>query len=299
MTSLSKHLTLSLALSLVCFFLLQTVLVGTEMRQLAEARVIAGMQDDMEGLLADLIAQPDALTSSELTQAPDIFKRPFSGHYLQSTQDKQSIHSRSLWDFKLPEFEAGTYSGVSGPENQQLIILCQDYVLHGEKLSICVAEDTSELDATTLHIQKRLLFLSFGVLLLLLLIQVWVIRRGLKPLLAVRRELQQLERGETDKLRHAVPAEISPLVEEVNHLLTVLQQRLQRSRNAMGNLSHALKTPLTLIFQILERRQDDKDSIQLLKQAHHIQDHINRELSRARTAGLTPGGVGFCRVMPL
>jgi signal transduction histidine kinase len=107
----------------------------------------------------------------------------------------------------------------------------------------------------------------------------------------VRRELQQLERGETEKLKQPVPAEISPLVEEVNRLLMVLQQRLLRSRNAMGNLSHALKTPLTLMFQILERRQDDKDCAQLLEQARRIEGHINRELSRAKTAGQSPGGI--------
>ena len=113
----------------------------------------------------------------------------------------------------------------------------------------------------------------------------------MKPLAGLRTELQQLERGETEKLEQPVPAEISPLVEEVNRLLMVLQQRLQRSRNAMGNLSHALKTPLTLMFQILERKQDDEDCVQLLEQAQRIEGHINRELSRARMAGQSPGGV--------
>jgi len=88
-----------------------------------------------------------------------------------------------------------------------------------------------------------------------------------------------------------VPAEIRPLVEEVNRLLMVLQQRLLRSRNAMGNLSHALKTPLTLMFQILERKQDDEDCVQMLEQAQRIEGNINRELSRARMAGQSPGGI--------
>ncbi len=291
MTSLSRHLTISLAVSLICFFLIQAALVGMEMRKLTEDGVISRLEDDMEGILAALSAEPGEETAVEWEHIPAIFMRPFSGHYFQIHQGEQSIRSRSLWDSVLPLQEAGIYRAVEGPANQQLLILSRSYVVRGQTILLSVAEDTSELEATSLYFQKRLLALSLGALLLLLAIQIWVIRRGLKPLSGVRRELQQLERGETEKLKQPVPAEISPLVEEVNRLLMVLQQRLLRSRNAMGNLSHALKTPLTLMFQILERRQDDKDCAQLLEQARRIEGHINRELSRAKTAGQSPGGI--------
>ena len=291
MTSLSRHLSISLAVSLICFFLIQTVLVGMEMRKLTEDGVVSRLQDDMEGILAALSAQPGEAATIEWEHIPDIFMRPFSGHYFQIQQGKTSIRSRSLWDAVLPVQEPGIYRAVEGPSNQKLLILSRLYVVHGHKVLLSVAEDTSEMEATSLYFQKRMIALSLAAVLLLLVIQMWVIRRGLKPLAGLRRELQQLERGETEKLEHPVPAEIRPLVEEVNRLLLLLQQRLQRSRNATGNLSHALKTPLTLMFQILERRQDDRECAQLLEQARRIEEHINRELSRARTAGQSPGGL--------
>ena len=290
MKSLSRHLTISLAVSLICFFLLQAVLVGKEMRELTESGVLSRLQDDMEGVLAAWVEQPRINDVEQLQHVPDIFKRPFSGHYFQITQNNTTIHSRSLWDVELPLLTTGVHREIQGPSQQQLLVLCQNYVVHGDSLQLCLAEDTSELEATTFFIQKRMIGLSFGALLLLLLIQVWAIRRGLRPLSTVRKELKQLELGEIDKLQQEVPAEISPLVEEVNHLLIVLQQRLDRSRKAMGNLSHALKTPLTIIFQILERKTGDEDSKQLLNQAHHIENHINRELTRAKTAGQLHGG---------
>jgi len=289
--SLSRHLTISLAVSLVCFFLLQAVLVGMEMRKLAEDSVLSRLEDDMERILAALSVQPGEAAAIDWEHIPAIFIRPFSGHYFQIRQGKQSARSRSLWDSVLPVQEAGIYRAVEGPVNQQLLILSRSYVLHGQSILLSVAEDTSTLEATSLYFQKRLLALSLAALLLLLVIQVWVIRRGLKPLAGLRAELQQLERGETERLEQPVPAEISPLVEEVNRLLMVLQQRLLRSRHAMGNLSHALKTPLTIMFQILERKPDDEDSAQLLEQARRIERHINRELSRARMAGQSPGGI--------
>lgn len=290
MKSLSRHLATSLAVSLICFFLVQSLLVGKEVRQLTEDGVLASLRDDMESILTSWAELTNINDVEQLPHVPEIFKRPFSGHYFQVIQNENIIRSRSLWDVEFVARTVGIHRGVQGPGQQQLLVLCEDYVVHGKPLVLCVAEDTSELEETTLFIQKRMLWLSFGALLILLLIQIWVIRHGLRPLSVVRKELKQLERGEIDKLKQAVPAEISPLVEEVNHLLIVLQQRLQRSRNAMGNLSHALKTPLTLIFQILERRENDKDTNQLLTQARQIEDHINRELSRARTAGQFHGG---------
>lgn len=290
MRSLSRHLTISLAVSLVCFFLVQALLVGVEMRSLSEDTVHSRLEDDMEGILAVLSVKADASISIDWTHVPAIFMRPFSGHYFQIQNQGHPIRSRSLWDGVLP-VKPGIHRAVEGPENQQLLVYCRTYQFHGQEIVLSVAEDTSTLEATSLHFQKRLLSLSLLALLMLLIIQVWVIRRGLKPLAGLRKELQQLERGEKDKLEQQVPAEIEPLVDEVNHLLAVLQQRLERSRHAMGNLSHALKTPLTLIFQILEKRQGDKESTQLLEQAQRIDGHINRELSRARMAGQSSGGV--------
>ena len=291
MTSLSRHLSMSLAASLICFFLIQTVLVGIEMRKLTEDGVVSRLQDDMEGILAALSVQSGEVATVEWEHIPGIFMRPLSGHYFQIQQGKDSIRSKSLWDGVLPVQEPGIYRAVAGPANQQLLILSRSYVVHGHNVLLSVAEDTSELEATSRYFQKRMIVLSLAAILLLLVIQMWVIRRGLKPLAGLKRELQQLERGERERLEQPVPSEIRPLVEEVNRLLMLLQQRLLRSRNAMGNLSHALKTPLTLMFQILERRQNDKECVQLLEQARRIEGHINKELSRARTAGQSPGGL--------
>jgi len=289
MRSLSRHLSISLAVSLAAFFLVQALLVGTEMRKLSEDSVLSRLQDDMEGVLATLSVGPDGQLIMEQEHIPAIFIRPFSGHYFQLRQGEQIIRSRSLWDRQLSIEKAGIYRGVEGPSEQQLLILSRTYRFHDLQLLLTVAEDTSGLEATSLYFQKRMLILSLVALLLLLVMQVWVIRRGLRPLAGLKEELRQLERGEIERLEQPVPTEIGPLVEEVNRLLAVLQQRLQRSRHAVGNLSHALKTPLTLMFQILERRQDDKECARLLEQAHCIERHINRELSRARMAGQSPG----------
>jgi len=206
MTSLSRHLSLSLAISLICVFLFQSVLVGIEMRKLTENGVVSRLDDDMEGILATLSVQSEQPPVIEWDHIPKIFMRPFSGHYFQLRQEQQAaIRSRSLWDIELDNYQDGIDHAVIGPKDQQLIILTRSFTLHGQHIVLSVAEDTSQLEATSLYFQKRLLILSAGALFVLLIIQLWVIRRGLKPLIGLRHELQQLEAGEIDKLNNRFP----------------------------------------------------------------------------------------------
>jgi signal transduction histidine kinase len=74
----------------------------------------------------------------------------------------------------------------------------------------------------------------------------------------------------------------------MNRLLRVMDQRLRRSRNALGNLAHALKTPLTLVMQVAERddmRAAPEARAQLITYTQVLRHHLERELRRARLAG--------------
>jgi signal transduction histidine kinase len=86
--------------------------------------------------------------------------------------------------------------------------------------------------------------------------------------------------------------EIVALVKELNMRIKAVQQRLQRSRRATGNLAHALKTPLTLMLQLsehgyLEKNPELQQALQT--QISTIRNLIERELKRARVAGTAAG----------
>ncbi|OQX15643.1 MAG: hypothetical protein BWK73_06395 [Thiothrix lacustris] len=121
---------------------------------------------------------------------------------------------------------------------------------------------------------------------LILVIQGIVIRRTFQRLDYIRAELQQLDAGNINKLNEAVPAEIYPIIKEFNHLLSLMQERLERSRNALGNLAHALKTPLNLLTQHLDAELSATSQQQAQWQAERIRQLTERELKRARMAGL-------------
>ncbi|MEB4593095.1 sensor histidine kinase [Candidatus Thiothrix sp. Deng01] len=128
-------------------------------------------------------------------------------------------------------------------------------------------------------------FLAAGGIVLILIVQGVVIRRTFSRLDHIRAELLQLEAGGVSKLDEAVPAEIHPIVAAFNHLLNRMQERLERSRNALGNLAHALKGPLNLLMQYLDQAEDTEVNRQARQQAERIRQLTERELKRARLAG--------------
>lgn len=130
--------------------------------------------------------------------------------------------------------------------------------------------------------------LSLFILISLLSIQFIVLRTGLKPLRKIQSELSQLEKGTISELTTNVPNELESVVNEVNHLSLALYNRLKRSRNALSDLSHAIKKPLTMLQIFSDKNKDRLNTEEnnfLITQISAIQNITDRILKRARVAG--------------
>lgn len=126
------------------------------------------------------------------------------------------------------------------------------------------------------------------ILVLLVVVQIGIVRLALVPLRRVRTNVSLLERGEIGQLGERVPAEVLPLVLEVNRLLALLTRRLQRSRESLGNLAHALKAPLTVLTHMADDDHVQRHPIlgrQMAEQLGILRGRIDSELRRARVAG--------------
>lgn len=121
-------------------------------------------------------------------------------------------------------------------------------------------------------------------------------RRALRPLDCVRHQVKQLQQGQRTELDSQVPDELAPLVQQINRLLLHTEDTLKRSRNALGNLGHALKTPLAVLFSINARRelQQHPELVDSMRgQLNNIRQRLARELGRARLAGEALPGAHF------
>lgn len=153
---------------------------------------------------------------------------------------------------------------------------------------LCIPESGSN-ETVSDHRQRRFRwlfpFLAAGAITLVLIIQGVVIRQTFRHLDHIKSEIRELEVGNIHSLSEAVPAEIHPIIVEFNHLLSLMQERLERSRNSLGNLAHALKGPLNLLVQYLDEPDVAGNHQQAKLQAERIRQLTERELARARLAG--------------
>jgi len=107
------------------------------------------------------------------------------------------------------------------------------------------------------------------------------VRYGLQPLRTVERRLSAIRSGEADLLEGQVPAEIAPLQTELNALIQSNQDIIERARTQVGNLAHALKTPLAVITN--EVGDDPSPAARkVAEQAEVMRDQVSYYLDRAR-----------------
>jgi signal transduction histidine kinase len=259
----------------------------------------AGLRNDSENLLAALVRGPQGLQLDERRLSP-AYQRPFSGHYFRIDFADGHWRSRSLWDQELPALDQpGLHDNLQlGPEGQQLLVLRTDYRRSGVPISISVAEDYTPIRESFRRVQQLGLGLGLTGLLLILLLQRITVRRALRPLEQAREQIAQLQQGQRSQLDDQVPVELEPLVAQINHLLAHTEDSLKRSRNALGNLGHALKTPLAVLLSLASSEQLEAHPQlrkSLREQLQQVEQRLNRELNRARLSGdALPGALFDC-----
>lgn len=257
----------------------------------------AGLRNESENLLVAMQRGPQGLQLDQHRISP-AYERPFSGHYFRIDFPEGHWRSRSLWDLELPvPDQSGLYSGLKlGPEGQLLLVLRADYRRLGQPLSIIVAQDYTPVRTSFQRVRQIGLGMGLAALIAVLVLQRITVKRSLKPLERTREQIAQLQLGQRSQLDSEVPIELEPLVAQINHLLLHTEDSLKRSRNALGNLGHALKTPMAVLLSLAssERLRDQPQVSRLLReQLEHIQLRLSRELNRARLAGDALPGVQF------
>jgi signal transduction histidine kinase len=257
----------------------------------------SGLRNDSELLLVAIVRGPNGLQLDEQRLSPG-YQRPYSGHYFRIDFDGGHWRSRSLWDLELPQPEsAGLHADLElAKSKQSLLLLHNEYRKFGQKISITVAQDYTPVQASFVLVQRIGLALGLAALILILILQRVTVRRALRPLDRAREQIFQLQQGQRSQLDDEVPLELEPLVAQINHLLAHTEDSLKRSRNALGNLGHALKTPLAVLMSLAEGQkleQHPQVRSLLREQLQQIQQRLERELNRARLSGDALPGARF------
>lgn len=283
---------------------------GLVLSSVFEETVERGFDARLQTLLEALVAASEIGPGGtlELSRAPaePRFSQPLSGWYWQiGTVGGPLLRSRSLWDQELSPPSAQSGDGTDratrrGPNGKKLRIVARKILLPDaeETLTFQVAGDLAEVDGEVARFD-RILWWSLGALSIGLVSGTFLqVRFGLLPLGRLRRALADIRLGRTSRLEGRYPGEIQPLVQELNVLVDHNAAVVERARTHVGNLAHALKTPLSVLAN--EAAAGIGPLAELVaRQTRSMRRQVDHALARARAAA-TGGLLGArTRVAPV
>lgn len=248
-------------------------------------------------LISDVASPDNPNETFPQSLSEPLFELPLSGWYWQVTRIDGAKHdvraSRSLWDGGLPKLPVpdaaaalGIRSGyVTGPEDQKLRLVERNIDLGEEgRFLVAVAGDAAEIEEDVRDFDRALAMTFTALALVLLFITAFQVRFGLAPLKRISQSLAAIRAGTAEKLEGRFPVEIAPLARETNALLESNREIVERARTHVGNLAHALKTPLSVMVNEASARGDDPLAQKIREQVEIMRDQVARHLERARMA---------------
>jgi signal transduction histidine kinase len=298
-SSLATRLFLSATAWVVVILLITGVVLSSVYKDATERAFDRRLILYLRTLVAE-VATPDE-PADHLYQSlgEPLFELPLSGWYWQIQRtDSVKSEGRTSRSFlgvqKLPKLEdqgveltaAGVRQGyVDGPEGQTLRMVERPVDLGADgKFLVTVAGDASEIFEETrtfdYYLAGTFVALSIG----LLLTTIFQVRFGLAPLKRISDSIADVRSGRAERLEGEFPVEIAPLARETNALIDANHAIVERARTHVGNLAHAIKTPLSVIVNEAHAHGGDLFAQKVLEQADVMRDQVAHHLERARIA---------------
>ena len=301
MLSLTARLTLAASLVLVAFL----GLTGLALERAFRNAGLAAVQDRLQGQVYTLLAAAELQDSGEFIMSlglPDArYSSPDSGLYARVIDDQATVlwRSPSLLGLRIPYPRAGVdgvpeFAPVVASDGRSLFALSFSVLWEigadrSHHLSFEVAETREILANQVAHFRRSLWSWLGGAALALLLVQGLVLRFGLAPMRRVATELADIESGARQRLSANYPGELATLTEGINAFIDSGRARLERSREALAELAHSLKTPLAVLRSLLDGDADSREMRKTLtEQTVDMHRTIDYQLQRAATSGPTP-----------
>jgi signal transduction histidine kinase len=309
-SSLSGRLILSSAAVSIVLLAATGILLAGLFTAALERNFDQRLRSVLDGLLAGI--ELDQGGTPRLAQgiADPRFGLPLSGWYWQVMPEKTGgpdLASASLLEQRLaaPADAVRDETGLaafylSDTTGARLRAIEQSFTLPGSagRYSVLVAGNYDELSREvtgfTRALVASLVMLGMG-LVLATLIQV---RFGLRPLRDMQRNLADIREGRAEQLKGNYPSDIQPVAEELNLLIQSNVEIVERARTQVGNLAHALKTPLSVLTNEAST-QESPLAAKVREQAELMRGQVSLYLDRARRAARAQGLGAATEVKPV
>lgn len=271
--------------------------IRTDARQI-QAAADARLERQLDAVVAAVAFDPMQGPVLLRPLADPEFERPLSGVYWQLTGAGETVlTSRSLWDSRLPAPLATggdlVTRDILGPRGEALRALERVVTIEApsgrrEAITVQIAVSRAAVDEEIIGLRRGVVLafavLGAGLVLVVVALVVW----GLRPLRRTQEELVEVREGRRLHMDVAAPAEIAPLVDEIEALIEQNRATVERARHHVGNLAHALKTPIAVLRNAIELG----DTAAARAQAATLERLVQHHLRRARAGALAGSAAG-------
>lgn len=295
--SLSFRLIVSSAVVAIVLLVSAAFLLNGLFQQALERNFDSRLRATLDGLLANVELNPQGVPQLQGPISDNRFSLPLSGWYWQITSPERKegeLASSSLLEQRIVLDAAALRQrdkdGVasfssSDSQGQNLRVIEQRLKLFGSQqdYSFVVAGNFDELKSEVSAFRRALLavlgLLGAGLLAAILA----QVRFALRPLVEMQHRLNDIRSGKIELLHDDFPQEIQPVADELNLLVQSNFEIIDRARMQVGNLAHALKTPISVLTN---EARDSKAplAIKVKEQIDVMRDQVNLYLDRARRA---------------
>ncbi|MBX2881516.1 MAG: hypothetical protein KTR32_16340 [Granulosicoccus sp.] len=301
MSSIASRLLVGTGLVLTIFVLLVGLSVSWSVHQRAQTAHV----DSLRGLVYGILGATEIESNTRLrvnSQAlPDLrLNHPSSGLFAeligsdgQVLWQSESVTTalpqtviRPIGDWYFDSVDSPNQSISIDPMSRLQLSTAWEFD-NGEELPfiVHVVDQAQGLNRQLERFDRTLWASLLGSAAALLIIQILVLRYSLKPLLNIGQEVASIEKGEQDELTETVPLELEGLTSGLNALLRSERQRHAQYRHLLGDLSHSLKTPLSVLRNLASSSSDHATSETILEQTELMQTSLKRYSQRASHRG--------------
>ncbi len=301
--SIATRLFVSSALWTILVLLVGGLLLSAYYRRQTESSFDERLGVYLRALVAD-VANSASEPSDSVNLGDPQFELVASGRYWQITRLDGDNHeartSRSLFSARLPRLAdfglkpgvGGARSGtVRGPDGRMLRIVERTIDTGDNGIYLVQVAATTEdivADASRFAIALAVVFVALGAG--LLATTAFQVRFGLRPLRDLTNAIGAVREGSRDRIEGDFPQDVAPLADELNLLIAANHDIVERARVQVGNLAHALKTPLSVLTNE-EAHGEGALAGKVREQAAIMRDQVSYYLDRARVAARA-GAIG-------
>jgi len=289
--SITSRLVIGTSVFIAVFIVLLAVSISYSVRERAEAARFDALKGVVYGILGATDIDGNAQLTVSRNSLPDDSLNNFNANlYAELIGNDRSVLWQSnstitpLPTTRIRPINDWMFEKVTNDEGVDLLRV--QYVIawelgNGEELPfiVHVAENVEDLSSQLKRFDRVLWLALLAVAPILPIVQFVMLRISLKPLRDIGDQIDEIEQGQRDALSDSVPIELQPLTGSLNTLLLTERERHNQYKNLLGDLSHNLKTPISVLQNIGEKNLVDGKSI--LQQTQQMKSSLERYAQRA------------------